>query len=81
MHIIQLFNPLWGLRGKMGHTKVKNEEKVVFETQHRWTSSYARDRDSKYRLTYNELAYKKTKDYCKLEDRIQKKGNFSIAYT
>jgi hypothetical protein len=34
---------------------------------------YARDRDSKNRLANNEFAYKKTKDYCKLEDRFQKK--------
>jgi len=27
-----------------------------------WTSLYARDRDSKNRLTCNEFAYKKTKD-------------------
>ncbi len=27
-----------------------------------WTSLYARDRDSKNRLTYNVFAYKKTKD-------------------
>jgi len=35
---------------------------------------YARDRDSKNRLAYNEFAYKKTKDDCKLEDRFQKKA-------
>jgi hypothetical protein len=40
-----------------------------------------RYRDSKNRLAYNEFAYKKTKDYHKLEDRFQKKGDFSIAYT
>jgi len=44
-----------------------------------WTSLYARDRDSKNMLAYNECAYKKTKDYHKLEDRFQKKGHFSIA--
>jgi len=38
-----------------------------------WTSLYARDRDFKNSLAYNEFAYKKTKDYCKLEDRFQKK--------
>jgi len=27
-------------------------------------------------LEYNEFAYKKTKDYCKLEDRFQKKAIF-----
>jgi len=32
-------------------------------------------------LAYNEFAYKKTRDYCKLEDRFQKKVHFSIAYT
>jgi len=36
---------------------------------YRWTSLYARDRDPK-----NRLAYKKTKDDCKLEDRFQKKA-------
>ncbi len=46
-----------------------------------WTSLYARDRDSKNRLEYNEFEYKKTKDDCKLEDRFQKKGHFRIAYT
>jgi len=39
---------------------------------------YARDRDSKNMLAYNEFAYKKTNDHCKLEDRFQKKANFSI---
>jgi len=42
---------------------------------------YSRYRDSKNRLAYNEFAYKKTKDDCKLEDRFQKKGHFRIAYT
>ena len=42
--------------------------------QYRWTSLYARDRDSKNRLAYNEFAYKKTKDDCKLEDKFQKKA-------
>jgi hypothetical protein len=28
--------------------------------QNRWTSLYARDRDSKNRLAYNEFAFKKT---------------------
>jgi hypothetical protein len=31
-------------------------------------------------LAYNEFAYKKTKDYCKLEDRFQKKAISEIAY-
>jgi len=48
--------------------------------KYRWTSLYARDKDSKNTLTYNESAYKKTKKYCKLEDRLQKKGYFWIAY-
>jgi len=39
----------------------------------------ARDRDSKNRLAYNKVAYEKTKDYCKLEDRFQIKGHFWIA--
>jgi hypothetical protein len=40
-----------------------------------------RDRDQKIMLTYNEFAYKKTKDIHKLGDRFLKKGQFSIAYT
>ena len=44
------------------------------EFEYRWTSLYARDRDSKNWFTYNEFAYKKTKDDCKLEDRFQKKA-------
>jgi len=32
-------------------------------------------------LAYNEFAYKKTNEHCKLEDRFQKKGHFSITYT
>jgi len=43
---------------------------------YRWTSLYARDRDSKKMHAYNEFAYKKTNDHCKLEDRFQKKANF-----
>jgi hypothetical protein len=46
---------------------------------YRWTSLSARDRDSKNRLEYNKFAYKKTKDYCKLENRFQKKGHFWFA--
>ncbi len=49
------------------------------------TLLYARDRDSNNRLAYNfafnKFAYKKTKDYCKLEDRFQKRDHFGIAYT
>jgi len=43
-------------------------------SKYRWTSLYARDRDPKNRLSYNEFAYKKTKDDCKFEDRFQKKA-------
>ena len=32
-------------------------------------------------LAYNKFEYKKTKDDCKLEDRFQKNGQFSVAYT
>jgi len=46
-----------------------------------WISLYTRDKDFKNRLEYNNFAYKKTMDYCKLEDRSQKKGHFRIAYT
>jgi len=45
-------------------------------TIYRWTSLYARDRDSKKMLANNEFAYKKTNDHCKLEDRFQKKAIF-----
>ncbi len=42
---------------------------AVKSCKNRWTSLYARDRDPK-----NRLAYKNTKDDCKLEDRFQKKA-------
>ncbi len=45
-----------------------------------WTSLYAKDRDQKIRLAYNEFAYKKTKDVYKLGDRFFKNNQFSIAY-
>jgi len=64
---------------KMGNDLVRFIDKRTFK--YRWTSLYARDRDSKNRLAYNEFAYKKTKDDCKLEVRFQKKGHFQIAYT
>jgi len=32
-------------------------------------------------LAYNEFAYKKIYNHCKLEDRFQKKRPFLIAYT
>jgi hypothetical protein len=42
------------------------EAKIVcfwtFFSNYRWTTLYARDRDQKIRLAYNEFAYKKTKD-------------------
>ncbi len=38
-----------------------------------------RDGDLKNMLAYNEFTYKKTYNHCKLEDRFQKKGHFSIA--
>ncbi len=38
------------------------------------TSFYARDRNLKNRLAYYKFAYKKAKDDCKLEVRLQKKG-------
>jgi len=47
---------------------------LIGNVTYRWTSLYARDADSKNRLTYNECAYKKTKDDCKLEDWFQKKA-------
>ena len=44
--------------------------------QYRYPSLYARDKDRK-----NKLAYKKTTDDYKLEDRFQINGQFSVAYT
>jgi len=44
--------------------------------KYRWTSLYRRERDSKNMLEYNEFAYKKTNNHCKLEDRFQKKRPF-----
>jgi len=61
--------------------KTRLDRSINFFVLYRWTSLYARDRDSKNRLKYNEFAYEKTKDYRKLEDRFQKKSHFSIAYT
>ncbi len=60
---------------------VKLIQIACFDQQYRWTSLYARDRDSTNMLAYNEFAYKKTNDHCKLQDRFQKKGHFPIAYT
>ena len=37
---------------------------------YRCPSLYARDREQKNMLAYNKFAYKKTKDDCKLEDRL-----------
>jgi len=54
--------------------------RVLKALEYRWTSLYARDRDSKNRLAYNGFAYKKTKDYCKSEDMFQKRVHFWIAY-
>jgi len=48
---------------------------------YRGTSLYARVRDCKNRLAYNEFAYKKTKDYCKSVDRFLKRCHFWIAFT
>ena len=31
------------------------------------------------KTAYNEFAYEKTKDDCKLQDRFQKNGQFSVA--
>jgi len=49
-------------------------------TVHRCTSLYARYRDSKNRLAYNEFAYIKTKEYHKLEDRFQKRPVYNCIY-
>jgi len=47
-------------------------KKYFWKYLYRWTLLYARDRD---------FAYKKTNDHCNFEDRFQKKGHFSTAYT
>ncbi len=47
---------------------------------YRRTSLYAIDRNHKICLAYNEFAYKKTKDDCKLKDTFYKQVSFSIAY-
>jgi len=41
---------------------------------YRWPLLYARDKNSKNRLTYKEFGYKKIKDSCKLENWFQKKA-------
>jgi hypothetical protein len=46
------------------------------EIVYRWISLYSRDRDSKNMLAYNEFAYKKIYNHCKLEDSFQKKAIF-----
>ena len=43
--------------------------------EYRFPSLYARDRDRKNVLAYNEFADKKTRDDCKLEDRSRKMTN------
>jgi len=61
------------------HNPMKQEDAAGFDgVMYRWTSLYARNRDSKNSLAYNEFAYKKTKDYCKLEGRFQKKAIFQF---
>ncbi len=56
-----------------------NVSEYLDDSKYRRTSLYAIDRDRKIWLAYNEFAYKKTKDDCKLEDRFYKKASFSIA--
>jgi hypothetical protein len=34
----------------------------------------------KIKLTFNEFAFKKTKDYCKLDDKFEKQGFFTQSY-
>ncbi len=46
-----------------------------------WTSLYAIDRDQKIWFAYNEFAYKKTKNDCKLGDTFQKNAQYAIADT
>jgi len=53
---------------------IKSQGIHIKSSIYRWTSLYARYKDSKNRLAYNEFAYKKTKNCCKLEDRFQKKA-------
>ena len=47
---------------------------------YRCPSLYARDRNRKNKLACNAFAYKKTKNDCKLEDKFQKNGLFTVAY-
>ena len=48
------------------------KEKCPIGLMYRWTSLYARDRYSNYRLAYIEFIYKKTKNNFKFDDRFQK---------
>jgi hypothetical protein len=57
------------------------DQNLKLKNNYRWTLLYAKDRDQKIRLAYNEFAYKNNKDTYKLRDRFLKKGQFSIAYT
>jgi len=45
--------------------------RIKYQIQVDLVTCESRDRDSKNRLAYNEFAYKKTKDDCKLEVRFQ----------
>jgi len=45
---------------------------------HRWTSLYARDRDSKNRLVYNEFAYKRPNITINLRIGSRKKAIFQL---
>jgi len=72
-----------GEKQKKMKTHIDNERENAAEqrkgrhtNEYRWTSLYARDRDSKNMLEYNEFAYKKTYDHYKLEDTIHKKAIF-----
>jgi len=76
---VTFFRPIFSLQGLNYEIDQTENSKGLSCSQtwlYRWTSLYARDRDSKNMLEYNEFAYKKTNDHCKLEDRFQKKAIF-----
>jgi hypothetical protein len=54
--------------------------RIIYNTcKYRWTSLYARDRDQKNWLAYNEFAYKNIMDTYKSRDRLLEKNQFLIA--
>jgi len=82
----QYFFTMWPLKTFQFETPVLEVREIFYflkncmKFKYRWTSLYARDRDSKNRLSYNKFAYKKTKN-SKFQDRLEKTGHFWMAYT